>query len=206
VSYEYTTLATAITDLSNLLNGFDFVFNPIIDSNGLLTGVSFDMYYPYKGSVLSNVVPITIGEGGNVKSIQTRTATDLINHGIAEGAGTGTPISSVLDYGGSQLGYTRRESYQSYKDISVPSQLSALLTAYMNLQSVERQTIDITLYPDKKPLLTEFGLGDILSLDLSIANSGGYLDYQGQGRTLEISVDVDSQGAENITPKFSLIY
>lgn len=198
---EREETATFLSTLAQRINGFDFMFNPVVvDSR--VESVDFDVYYPYKGNLLTTIVPFTVGLGGNVQSIKAKTVSDLRNAGIAEGSGTGDTLESVLDYGSLQQSYTRREVVLSEKDVSTPSELTSRLEAYLNPQSVEQLILDITLYPGKTPTFDDIALGDILNANIQLFD---YLNYVGQVRILEISVNVDQQGTETVNPKLLVL-
>lgn len=202
MSVERAQIATQLSIIADKIDGFDFAFNPTVDSNDRVTGITFDSYYPYKGSFNTSLLPFSVGQGGNVKKFAAKAVSMLQNSGIAEGSGTGNVIESTLDFGSLQKSYTRREIYLAEKDVPTPSELSARLEAYMNLESSERFTLDLELYPDKTPTFDEIALGDILNAEINLFY---FFSYTGQVRIKELSVSVDQQGTETITPKLDLL-
>jgi hypothetical protein len=200
-TYEYGTVSELLVNLTNVIDGFDFTFDAV-ESGSLLTGVTFNCYYPEVGSYRDDLQVLRIGD--NIKRYQKRTDGDLINSGIAEGAGSGTPIQTTLDYSASQQAYTRREVILTRKDISEPNTLAEVLDKELTQYSVENWLIDVVLYQDRQPLWTEFVIGDYIRLDITIPNGSGYGDFEGRARIVELAVDVDAQGAETITPKLEV--
>lgn len=198
-TYEYSEIGQAIIDLSGVINGFDFSFDPTVDSYGMVTGVVFNCYYPYTGMLRNDLPKLTIGT--NVHSIDFRTDGELQNSGIGLGSGTGEVITSTLDFGISQQAYTRRELIDSQKSVSVPSTLSAILSAHLTDSSAESFLCDLTIKQDTPPSFGDYSLGDTLVLDLQ---KGEYLNVVGYGRVIELNVQVDNQGAETVTPKLSI--
>jgi hypothetical protein len=201
--YEYAIVEESIIDLANVVDGFDFTFDPVLGSDGLIESTNFNCYYPMKGSVRKDLPPLQIGV--NVKKIGFVTNTELINSGIAEGQGTGTTPISELEYGESQKGYTRREEYQSYKDVSLSSVLSLYLRSYLNNQSVEGFDINAELMPNRIPTFNQITLGDIIKVDFQVEGSGGYFDIKKQARVIEMAITIDENGVERAIPKLQIL-
>lgn len=208
-TYEYKSIADALMQLTEVIAGFDFSFDPIVNTTtNLVTGVTFNCYYPRLGSNRTDLNKLRVGQ--NIKSIECRSINEIMNSGISEGSGTGsTGIISTLDYDSSQTAYTRREVVYQQKDVSVQSTLNQNLTALLNETSVEMLGFNIELYPDKLPLIDQYILGDTLYLDIFLENDEGvrpdFTTYQGQARVIEQAVAVDSVGRESITPKLLVL-
>ena len=202
-TYQYGTISNLLSNLTQVIGGFDFMFTPTLDANGLLTGVVFNCYYPGVGNIRTDLPPLEIGT--NVKDFQFRTDGDLTNSDTFEGGGTGSTIISTSSLAGSQLAYTRRENYQSIKDVVVQSTLDEKLTQYLTANAVENYLMNIQLYADTHPGYGEFSLGDTLNLNLNIANSGGYVNFQKQARVIELAVQVDELMNETLIPKLSIV-
>jgi hypothetical protein len=202
-SYEYAEIADNVIDMANSVDGFDFTLDPVLDSDSLITHTLFNCYSPFKGTVRTDLPKIQFGV--NCAKADFVTNTDLTNSGIVEGQGTGDVIKSELNYGASQTSYTRREVILSQKDIQVPSALSLYLNTYLNRDSIEGYAINLELMPDKTPRVDDFDLGDILTLDLVVEDSGGYLNFNVQARVIEISVSVDNLGVATIIPKLEIL-
>jgi hypothetical protein len=204
-TYEYKSVSQALIELSQLIGGFDFDFSPTVDTSNRLTGIVFNTYANRSGSVRSDLNPLSLGK--NIKQIAFRTSQDIENNSIAEGAGTGeNVIFSTLDYGASQLGYTRREVILSLKDASLVETVGYYNQTYLNQASVERYLMDLELYQDKEPSYGTYGLGDILILNVNLGQTDGYVNFNNkQCRVIEIAVTVDSQAAEVIVPRVEVI-
>jgi len=202
-TYEYSEIAHALINLSNVINGFDFSFDTTVDSDNKLSTVVFNCFYPYRGTVRDDLQTLKIGD--NAHRVVFTTKTDLLNSGIAEGAGTGTPIITTKNFFHLQEAYTRRELILQRKDISVRSTLELRLEADLTADSVEGYDLDITTMDDKKPVFSDYHVGDILLYDLAVEGSGGYVDFKGRARVIELAVSVDQVGAETVTPKLEII-
>ena len=205
-TYERGIVAHELQLLTNVIDGFDFSLNPIVNATtNRVTGVTFDTHYPFKGVTRNGLPPLKVGPGGNVKTLGGKTKTKLYNSGISEGSGTGDVISSELNFGSLQKAYTRREIFKAEKNISVPETLSNKLNAFLTIEGVERFVVDIGFYPDSQPMVGDYDIGDTFNFDLEVADSGGYVDIEGEGRLIAESISVDAQGAETRKPKFDVI-
>lgn len=201
-TYEYYRISDALINLSNVIGGPDFLFSPIVDSNNLLTGVRFDVFFPKIGNVRNDLQPFSIGK--NIKRVYIKTKKDILNNGISEGAGTGTPITVEISYSASQIAYTRREVIYPQKSVSIEETLSNNLNALLTQKSTENQEVELELYAEKLPVYGSYVLGDIVNIDLN-PDDGGYLDLHLQARILALEVTLlDSTGTEYIKPTLDL--
>lgn len=202
-TYEYKCIADALVQLTEVINGFDFLFDAVVDGNNLLTNVLFNTYYPIKGEVKLDIQAFEIGK--NINKIQFQTKSNLINSGIAEGSGSGNTLIATKDLPNLQKAYTRREVVDIRNDVSIYSTLKDSIDKILTDDSVERFIIDLKTKENQTPSFDDYSLGDILTLNISVDDSGGYIDFKSKKRVVEIAVDVDNQGVETITPKFDII-
>lgn len=202
--YEFKKISDAITDMSNTVGGNDFQFLPVLDGYNRLSGVTFNTYPSRLLTTRYDLPPLTVGI--NVKKINLVTFRDVINAETATGAGTGENMpTSFQEYGGSCIGYTRREAIVSLKDVSLASTLSAYNTANLNTVSVESLRADCDIYHHMHPKYGEFNLGDIVFLTCHIGNPNGYMYFDKRpSRVSQINVTVDDQGAETLTPRLDV--
>ena len=201
--YERTSVKTGLVELANVVSGFDFTFDPVVDSNNLVTHTDFNCYYPLLGTVRNDLPTLEIGV--NVKRIEFVTSTNLTNSGVIEGQGSGSTIEYPLEYTASQQGYTRRELVLSEKDVSNSSELTLRLQSKLQNDMVEGFNINTELMPGKKPYYTDLNQGDIVNINFVIEGSGGYLDIKKQARIIGISVSIDINGAERVVPKLQIL-
>ncbi len=202
-NYEYKPISDCIIEMSNIIGGFDFDFTNNVDSNGNLTGVNFNTYPSRLGRTRNDLNPFTLGQ--NIKKIEISTSSqDIFNSSIMTGAGTGEDVfTSTLDYGSSEIGYTRREIVQSLKDAALASTVSWYNQAFLNLYSAESILVDLELYQDKEPQLGTYSLGDIVYINSNVGS--GYLSFTNkEARIMEINVQVDDQAAETIIPRLQM--
>ena len=202
-TYEYANIGDALTNLTKVINGFDFTFEPTLDRNNHVDGVVFNTYYPSLGRKRDDLAKLAIGE--NIKSVAFRTATSLINTVTAEGSGTGSPPVVTVENAPLQSAYTRIEAIQKYGSVSIPETLTEKANKYIQENSAEGFQIDVVLLSGKDPEFGTYSIGDSLMFDISLESGGGYVDFTGEGRVIEQNVSVDYNGVETITPKLEII-
>lgn len=201
-TYEYANVGQALINLSNVINGIEFDFVPIVDGANLVTGVRFDVYYPQMGSLRTDLNTLKIGD--NIQSLSGKTNKAIANNGISEGAGSGDTIISIYNETGSQVAYTRRELLYPQKDVSIQSTLDKNLEGVINPRIVENYKCDIVLYANTYPEYGTYSLGDRLYLDFGITGTN-YLAGIKEIRMIGISVDVDEVGHEIIYPTIEIL-
>ena len=200
-TYPYTDLASAIIGMSNIIGGIEFDFQATT-SGGLFTGCTFNTYVS-KGTTRSDLPALKIDS--NMKMIQTATKENIFNNMILEGAGTGEVLISTGSDSASQSAYTRREEIIKAADVSIQDTLDTKLNNLLNFYKVEGSLVEMELYPTKTPTLDDLNLGDVHTLNISLAGTGGYLDMVKQARLWEYTVNIDVNGVERVKPKFILI-
>lgn len=201
-TYEYKDIASAITDMTNIIGGIEFDFQAT-SSSGVFTGCTFNTYVS-KGTTRSDLPALKIDS--NMKMIQTATKDNIFNNFIVEGAGTGDAVLISTSYDtASQTAYTRREEIVKAADVSLQDTLDTKLNNLLSFYKVEGSLVEMELYPTKRPTLDDLNLGDTHTLNISLAGTGGYLDMIKQARLWEYTVNIDINGIERVKPKFILI-
>ena len=200
-TYEYKDLASAIIEMTNIIGGIEFDFQAT-SSSGVFTGCTFNTYVS-KGTTRSDLPALKIDS--NMKMIQTATKENIFNNMILEGAGTGEVLISTGSDSASQSAYTRREEIIKAADVSIQDTLDTKLNNLLNFYKVEGSLVEMELYPTKTPTLDDLNLGDVHTLNIALAGTGGYLDMVKQARLWEYTVSIDVNGVERVKPKFILI-
>lgn len=175
-SYNLSNIGQMIINLSNVINGFDFDFVPVINSNKELVNIRFDIYQPKKGKLRTDLAPFNVNLNLNNISIETREP--IYNYVYAEGSGTGSPISYIAENAASQQGYTRIEKILSEKDVSIYSTLVQKADAELQSGIVEKYDIKVTQIPGTQPDFFLIDLGDWIKLqkdNISILNNDVWL-------------------------------
>lgn len=201
-TYEYKNIADAIISLTQVINGFDFTITPTQDPDGLFTGVRFDVLSP-AGSLRDELPILRIGE--TVASVEFTTKERLYNTLTYLGSGFGEDVlKTTAENAASQTIYTRREAILRQADVSILSTLDEKIAQELEELQFDTYVFNLSIQPNSVLELGDFLLGDILKYDLTTSQPT-ILQFSGQARVLEISTEVDENGAEIVTPKLEVI-
>lgn len=199
-TYETYEIAEALTNLTNVIDGFDFSFEATFDSNNRLSGVTFNCYYPNKGSLRDELGKLQVGV--NVSSIVWSAVSELYNTVIVEGSGTGVPLIYTDSDSASQLAYTRLEGYEKAADVSEWDTLEKHGDKLLNDNKVEGYEFDLSVMPSSTMILSALEVGDTVVCDIEI---GKYLSLKDrQARISSMPVSVDEQGVDYLTLKVKI--
>lgn len=193
-NYSYATISDALTNLTNVIAGFDFSFDPVMDANSRLSSVLFNCYYPRKGSKRVDLGTLSLGV--NVQVCDWVTISDLTNSVILEGAGTGTPISYLAEDTASEQAYTLAQIYSAQKDVSDYDTLSKNGAALLNANKVEGYRFTLQAMPNSNITVGTIGTGDSVIVDIIIGNALQLL--QREGEINKIAVTVDDTGVDSL--------
>lgn len=198
---EYAEVASAIADMSDNIASFDFYLSPVLDAYSMLDHVNFNV----AKSRYRNIVDKKI-TADQIISISTSTKRELFNTttGLAYGTGD-TILTSTAENSGSQTGYTRREKILKLADYRIQSNLDSAITEITGQNSVQTNTLNLTLDPAGKFNYENLEVGDVVQVDLRSSDFPPLLRLYGTVRVYEINVRVDQNGVEFITPKIKFI-
>ena len=197
--YEYGRISDLIMNISNVIDGNDFSFDPVTDSNGNVTGMQFNTYNP-RGIIRNDLNRLQIGE--NVDFVSFSTRGDIFNDFIGIGAGSGEDIiTSPQSNVGSQTSYTRREAIYANKDVSEQDTLDEQTLGELNKALTDRYDIQVSLMPEKDPVYGTYQIGDYLKLDIQ----KGFMSFDYWARVNEIQCSVDKEGVLKVTPILTII-
>lgn len=192
-TYENAEICQHLQYLTQVIDGFDFDFNPIVDNNGLFSGTTFDCYYPYKGTV-RNDLGVLSNENGIV-SLELSTESGLGNVAIVEGAGNGDVIRYEISDTDMQEKYTRIEAYEKASDVSEVDTLKAHASKLLQ-DKVERYAVSVEVMSEGAFTVNNLELGDVITINIDMGN---YLQMKNtQARILSIPVAVDDNGVDKI--------
>lgn len=205
-TYEYKNIGEAFLQMSQVDDGMDFDFVPVLDGAGLLNNVNLQFYNLKKGSVRNDLQSLKLGQLGNVLSFGAGTNGDLYNALISEGAGFQDAILSVVENASLQQSYTRREIFYPQKDVSTQDTLDQNSLSYFNQVSTPKIRTNAQLDSSKNPRIDQFTLGDYLNINIDIrdikASAGDLVQFVGSARIVELKINVDDQGIKTVVPKF----
>jgi hypothetical protein len=191
-SYFDESIGEKIIQLTEVINGFDFVITPSIKINTL--GV-FNVYAK-RGSTITNF-RLEYGEGlkNNIQSwSRKRTVSDMFNSIIVEGEGVGeTILTSTATDNALITSVGLLEGRKQEKSISQQATLNQKADEYIRVHKTEQPIYDITLnnaYND----FGKYDVGDIVPIRIKY----GYVDINTTMRIYGIDVRVSDAGEESI--------
>lgn len=194
-TYETYEIAEALTNLANVINGFDFGFEPVLDSDGRLSSVLFNVYYPTKGSVREDLGKLEMGI--NVSSVSWTTISELYNTVIVEGSGTGIPLIYESSDPSSQQAYTRIEGYEKASDVSEYDTLQKKGETLLNENKVEGYRLNLIIMPSSTLNKSGLEVGDTVICNLKIGNHLEFINRK--ARVKSIPASVDNEGVKTIS-------
>lgn len=199
-TYQTYEIAEALTNLTRVIDGFDFSFEPTFDSNERLSGVLFNCYYPRKGSLREDLGKLQVGV--NVSSVLWSTVSELYNTVIIEGSGTGVPLIYTDSDEASQLAYTRIEGYEKAADVSEWDTLEKHGSNLLNSNKVEGYELGLAIMPSSNIHSSALEVGDSVVCDIEV---GKHLLLNDRiARVKELSTNVDNQGVKFLTLKVEI--
>jgi hypothetical protein len=191
-NYFDESIGEKIIQLTEVINGFDFLITPSIKDNTL----SVFNVYAKRGSTITDF-RLEYGEGlkNNIQSWRRkRTLSDMFNSIVVEGEGYGdialkatTTDSSVINAVG------LLEGRKQAKSVSQQTTLNQKADEYIRVHKTEQPIYDITLnnaYND----FGKYDIGDIVPVRIKY----GYIDINTTMRIYGIDVRVSDAGEESI--------
>lgn len=181
------SIGDRLDSLSQVLDGFDYDINPVPGS----TAMTFDLYYPSRGSALA----VVLDYGGRVAKFSRTVDPSTFGNAVrATGVDTLTPVR--VEAGGISTDPAGRWDLQ-WSDQSIT--VAATLTAKANQALADGQYVQpawtVTLPPNSWGGPDDFWLGDQITL---VVNAGR-LNVVESLRVYEIGLSLDQDGNETIT-------
>lgn len=160
ITYDKKNIAQAIKELSNLGKdgeanyGFDFDITP---------SKVFNVYYPYKGTILSDIV---FRYPDNCENFEAFVDTwGIINHEWGMGRHwTGTTMLISRSDATSQSTYKRREAIKSYRDMGVLGMLQDMVWQDLQWNKDPSTVIRFDSRMDDKTNIDDYNIGDGVSI------------------------------------------
>lgn len=183
-TFENKVIGDAIVDLTEVIGGFDFRLEPVVENNNDLNSLSFNVYESFGAIKLS--IP-TLNLGGNVTAYEAMTREDVENVVVYKGAGTGDDfVTYVAENTQSQESYSRNEAFILRDDISVLATLEEHANRRVDKYKDNIWTIDVAIKPDSNLVFRSFDIGDTIPINIST--------FQGLAECIGIEFLVDENG------------
>lgn len=192
--YETYEISEALINLTNVINGPDFSFEPVFDSDNRLSSVVFNCYYPTKGTLREELGKLEMGI--NVSSVSWATISNLYNTVTIEGSGTGVPLIYTDDDSASQLAYTRIEGYEKSADISEWDTLEKHGAKLLNDNKVEGYRLNLTIMPSSDLITSALSVGDTMICNIVAGNYLSLIDRQAEIN--KIPTTINNEGVKTI--------
>jgi len=183
-TYEYKCLYDAISELADVLYGFDF---EVTDNK------QFNVYYPSKGTDKSDNIIFEFGT--NIDKIDfAQDFTEPANEVLVLGNGSGTAmVTSTVTDTNMRGQYKLRKAINSQKDVDDESYLEAVGQKQLNTYAYVVRQYKVTQKANTSPEYGDLSVGDWIRIRVN----HGYLQIEDVVRIKTIQVDVES-GKETI--------
>jgi hypothetical protein len=183
---DYPYIATLISQLAGVLDGFDWHLDPATRTARL--------WYPQRGRDLD--LPLIHGDNCTVEPFEIDAgpgslATRAFGFGAGDGPAMLTTQAAAPDL---QPGYGVRDAKVSFKSVSVPATLLANTSAYLARKAKPRMVPSVLLSQGTEPQLGDFWLGDTLP----VRARRGQLSLDGRYRVVGLEVEPDQAGGEQV--------
>lgn len=196
-TFEYKPVIEILADQSDNINGFAFWFDPIIDVNKRLTGVSFNIVMS-RGVIRTDLPPLRLNE--NVQSVSFSTQDDIENSITMLGGGTGEEVIAVSrEDASSQIAFTRLEKVYKESDQSTLSFVEVLALRKLEENKAEKYHIDLELIPGSNA--ESVSIGDIVNIDI---RDDGFVNFAGSAKVIALTKTVDINGVTTIIPRLRI--
>lgn len=193
-TYETYTISEALINLTNIIEGFDFSFEPVLNADNRLSSVLFNSYYPAKGTDRSDLGKLEVGM--NISAITLDTVSSLYNTVTVEGAGTGVPIIYEDNDADFQKAYSRIEGYEKASDISEYDSLEKHGDKLLS-EKVEGYKITLDVMPNSNIINSGLTIGDTVVCNIEVGN---YLSLKDRKIRIEsMPIKVDEQGVDDLS-------
>lgn len=198
-SYEFKTTGTELSQLAQLINGFDY--NVIIGKadNGNLTR-RLEFYYPDAG-VSRDATALLFDFPGSIKNFTlNESASDGGNTVWAIGSGEGTSQISAVALDDPEIagGWPKIETSRSYKSVSQPSTLQSHADSDRDRLRIPISIFEVTVDSRVDPVFGSYSLGDWARFRMEDIFMSPPLDTH--ARITGIKVDIDNaSGLENVS-------
>ena len=193
----YQSIGKAITNQSDNIVGFDVSFVPILDGNGELSYIQYNVYKAL-GTVRNNLPPLELGYSVNLISFGM--LNEVKNKIYTLGSGTGFDVSVATSTGTTQsAGYSLREAVNKEGSVSILQTLQDKGDTFLSDNQGVKLELGFQLTEGQRPYYGDFGLFDTLPVKIEIGNT--FFNFNGTAQIRELAFTYDNNtNKETITP------
>lgn len=191
-SSDPRSIGQIVEDMARDSGGFDFRYRTYDDAGAWR--VSFDITWPAQGANTGLVFDID----SNIAAMNIHSdATNLAGTIYAFGSGQGSEaiVSSAVNNDLLLAAYPNLGLVNSYPDVTDTAVLAALNTRDALRAANPVRMIDLEVWPDTSPTVTDYQVGD----NVQVTAQRGFLQMAGDNyRVVSRTVDVDPNGVEHV--------
>lgn len=192
----YQSIGKALTNQSNNIIGYNFTFIPILDANGKLDYIQFNVFKSL-GVYRGNLPPLELGHSVNVLGFGM--GDEVYNKIYTLGSDTGDVEVAESENTTSQSIFALREKVNKEPGIQIKSSLQQKGDEYLNLVQGIRLELSFELTEGVKPYYGDFGIMDTLEVNIQVGNT--FFDFRGTAQIKEINFNYDNNtNKETIIP------
>jgi len=193
----YQSFGEAITNQSDNLVSYFVRFEPSFDANNKVDGLVANIYKSV-GVVREELAPLELGQ--SVNSFDLGIQGDVVNYVYAQGQGTGqdVPVATSGNEVSQQI-FGRLETVIKESSVAIQSTLESKAEELQKRQSGIRLQIGFDLTPNQNPRYGDFGLMDLVPVNISIANT--FFNFKGLAQMTELQFSYDNEESkETVSP------
>lgn len=192
----YQSIGKALTNQADNIIGYDFTFVPILDADGKLDYIQFNVFTSI-GVVRDNLPPFELGYSVNI--LEFGMGDEVYNKIYTLGSDTGDVEVAESENTTSQNIFALREKVNKESSIQIKETLQSKGDDYLNRSQGVRLELGFQLTEGIKPYYGDFGLMDTLSVNIDIGDT--FFNFKGTAQVRELIFDYDNQtNKETITP------
>lgn len=192
----YQSIGKALTNQSDNIVGYIIDFMPILDANEELSYIQFNCFKTL-GIYRSDLPPLELGF--SVNELRFGMKDEVYNNIYTLGSGTNEVQVATSTNSTSQSIFGNRESVNKEANITVLSTLQKKGDTFLNVNQGIQLEVAFKLNPAQKPYFGDFGIYDILNINVNIENT--FFNFIGTGQVMEVIIRYNNtDNSESVNP------